>query len=100
MLVSGGSNRRRAMYVHPAFKVHPAAALAFAAARGFGTGIACGAGRPGAAHLPFRVVEQDGKGPKLEFHVGRANPLGAVAAKGGTGVGGVPGGGADGWAGS
>jgi len=72
------------MYVHPAFKVHPAAALAFAAARGFGTVIACDAGRPVAAHLPFRVIEQDGKVPKLEFHVARANPLGAIAEKGGT----------------
>jgi transcriptional regulator len=72
------------MYVHPAFKAHPAAALAFAAARGFGTVIACDAGRPVAAHLPFRVIEQDGKVPKLEFHVARANPLGAIAEKGGT----------------
>src|SRR3954454_16617419 len=84
MLVSGGSDRRRAMYVHPAFKVHPAASLAFAAARGFGTVIAGDAGRPVDAHLPFRVIEQGGKGPKLEFHVARANPLGAIAEKGGT----------------
>ena len=55
------------MYVHPAFKVHPAAALAFAAARGFGVVIACDAGRPVGAHLPFRVIEQDGKVPKLEI---------------------------------
>jgi transcriptional regulator len=72
------------MYVHPAFKVHPAAALAFAAARGFGVVIACDAGRPVAAHLPFRLIEQDGKVPKLEFHVARNNPLGAIAEKGGT----------------
>jgi len=72
------------MYVHPAFKVHPAASLASAAARGFGTVVACDAGRPVAAHLPFRVIEQDGKVPKLEFHVARANPLGAIAEKGGT----------------
>ena len=72
------------MYVHPAFKVHPAASLAFAAARGFGLVIACDAGRPVAAHLPFRLIEQDGKMPKLEFHVARANPLGQVAEKGGT----------------
>jgi transcriptional regulator len=72
------------MYVHPAFKVHPAASLAFAAARGFGTVIACDAGRPVASHLPFRVIEQDGKVPKLEFHVARNNPLGAIAEKGGT----------------
>jgi transcriptional regulator len=71
------------MYVHPAFKVRPAASLAFAAARGFGTVIACDAGRPVAAHLPFRLIEQDGKVPKLEFHVARANPLGAIAEKGG-----------------
>jgi transcriptional regulator len=72
------------MYVHPAFKVHPAAALAFAAARGFGVVIAYDAGRPVAGHLPFRLIEQDGKVPKLEFHAARANPLGAVAEKGGT----------------
>lgn len=72
------------MYVHPAFKVHPATALAFAAARGFGTVIACDGGRPVAAHLPFRLIEQDGKVPKIEFHVARANALGAIAEKGGT----------------
>jgi transcriptional regulator len=72
------------MYVNPAVKVHPAASLAFAAARGFGVVIACDAGRPTAAHLPFLVIEQDGKVPKLEFHVARANPLGAIAEKGGT----------------
>lgn len=72
------------MYVHPAFKVHPAASLAFAAARGFGVVTACDAGRPVAAHLPFRLIEQDGHVPKLEFHVARTNPLGAIAEKGGT----------------
>ena len=72
------------MYANPAFKVHPAASLAFAAARGFGLVVACDAGRPIAAHLPFRLIEQDGKVPKLEFHVARANPLGAIAEKGGT----------------
>src|SRR5437764_15497155 len=72
------------MYANPAFKVHPAASLAFAGARGFGMVVACDAGRPIAAHLPFRLIEQDGKVPKLEFHVARANPLGAIAEKGGT----------------
>lgn len=72
------------MYVHPAFKVHPAASLAFAAARGFGLVIACDAGRPVAAHLPFRLIEADGKVPKLEFHAARPNPLGVIAEKGGT----------------
>src|SRR5256886_4491062 len=72
------------MYVNPAFKVHPAASLAFAAARGFGLVVACDAGWPVAAHLPFRLIEQDGAVPKLEFHVARANPLGAIAEKGGT----------------
>ena len=65
------------MYVHPAFKVHPATSLAFAAARGFGLVIASDGGRPVASPLPFRLIEQDGKVPKLEFHVARANPLGA-----------------------
>ncbi len=72
------------MYVHPAFKVHPAASLAFAAARGFGLVIACDGGRPVASPLPFRLIEQDGQTPKLEFHVARNNPLGAIAEKGGT----------------
>jgi transcriptional regulator len=72
------------MYVHPAFKVHPATSLAFAAARGFGLVIACDGGRPVASPLPFRLIEADGKVPKLEFHVARANPLGAIAAQGGT----------------
>jgi transcriptional regulator len=72
------------MYVHPAFKVHPAASLAFAAARGFGLVIASDGGRPVASPLPFRLIEQDGKMPKLEFHVARVNPLGAIAEKGGT----------------
>lgn len=72
------------MYVHPAFKVHAATSLAFAAARGFGLVIACDGGRPVASPLPFRLIETDGKVPKLEFHVARANPLGAIAEKGGT----------------
>jgi transcriptional regulator len=72
------------MYANPAFKVHPAASLAFAGARGFGLVVACDAGRPVGAHLPFRLIEADGKVPKLEFHVARANPLGAIAEKGGT----------------
>jgi transcriptional regulator len=72
------------MYVHPAFKVHPAVSLAFAAARGFGLVVASDGGRPVASPLPFRLIETDGKPPKLEFHVARANPLGAIAAKGGT----------------
>jgi transcriptional regulator len=74
------------MYVHPAFKVHPATSLAFAAARGFGLVIACDGGRPVASPLPFRLIEADGKVPKLEFHVARNNPLGAIAEKGGTWV--------------
>lgn len=72
------------MYVNPHFKVHPATALAFAAARGFGLVIACDGGRPVASPLPFRVIEADGKVPKLEFHVARANALGQIAEKGGT----------------
>ena len=55
------------MYVHPAFKVHPAASLAFAAARGFGLVVACDGGRPIASHLPFRLIEQDGRVPRLHM---------------------------------
>jgi transcriptional regulator len=72
------------MYVNPHFKVHPATALAFAAARGFGLVIACQGGRPEASLLPFRLIEADGKVPKLEFHVARSNALGQIAEKGGT----------------
>jgi transcriptional regulator len=72
------------MYANPAFKVHPAASLAFAGSRGFGLVIASDGGRPVASPLPFRLIEQDGKVPKLEFHVARANPLGTIAEKGGT----------------
>jgi transcriptional regulator len=72
------------MYVNSHFKVHPATSLAFAAARGFGLVIAADGGRPVASPLPFRLIEQDGKVPKLEFHVARANPLGQIAEKGGT----------------
>jgi transcriptional regulator len=72
------------MYVHPAFKVHPAMALAFAGARGFGLVVACEGGRPIGSPLPFRLIEADGQVPKLEFHVARNNPLGAIAEKGGT----------------
>jgi transcriptional regulator len=72
------------MYVNSHFKVHPATSLAFAGARGFGLVIASDGGRPVASHLPFRLIEADGKVPKLEFHVARANPMGAIAEKGGT----------------
>src|SRR5437763_2521606 len=71
------------MYANPHFKVHPATSLAFASARGFGMVVATDGGRPVAAHLPFRLIEADGKVPKLEFHVARANPLAAIAEKGG-----------------
>ena len=71
------------MYVNSHFKVHPATSLAFASARGFGLVAAADGGRPVAAHLPFRLIEADGKVPKLEFHVARANPLAAIAEKGG-----------------
>jgi transcriptional regulator len=72
------------MYVNSHFKVHPATSLAFAAARGFGLVVASEGGCPIASHLPFRLIEQDGKVPKLEFHVARANPLAGIAEKGGT----------------
>jgi transcriptional regulator len=71
------------MSIPSAFKVHPALALAFASARGFGLVIACDGGRPVAASLPFLLIEADGKSPRVAFHVARANPLAALAAKGG-----------------
>jgi transcriptional regulator len=71
------------MYIPSAFKVHPALALAFAGARDFGLVIACDGGRPVAATLPFRLIEADGKSPRVAFHVARANPLAELAAKGG-----------------
>ena len=67
------------MYVHPAFNVHQATSLAFAGARSFGLVVACDAGRPVASLLPFVLVQQDGKPPRLRFHVARANPLAEVA---------------------
>jgi transcriptional regulator len=72
------------MHVHPAFKVHPAMSLAFAAARGFGLVIAVDGGRSVASPLPFRLIEIDGKPPKLEFHVARGNQLAQIAERGGT----------------
>lgn len=72
------------MYVHPACKVHPAVSLAFVAARGFGLVIACEGRQPVASLLPFRLFEVHGKAPRLEFHVARANPLGALAERGGS----------------
>jgi len=72
------------MYARPTSKVHPATNLAFAAARGFGLVVACDAGRPIASPLPFRLIEADGKVPRVEFHVARVNPLAALAEKGGT----------------
>jgi transcriptional regulator len=74
-----------------AFKVHPALALAFAAARGFGVVVACDGGRAVAATLPFLLIEADGKSPRVAFHVARANPLAALAAKGATWLLAVPG---------
>lgn len=72
------------MYAPPAFKTHPATALAFAAARAFGLVIACDGGRPVASHLPLRLIEADGKVPRLQFHVARGNPLAALAEKEGS----------------
>lgn len=71
------------MSIPSAFKVHPALALAFAGARGFGVVIACDGGRPVAASLPFHLIEADGKSPRVAFHMARANPLAALAARGG-----------------
>jgi len=71
------------MYVNAHFKIHPAAALAFAAARGFGLVIAADGGKPVASPLPFLLIEKDGKTPKLQFHVARANALAQIAEKGG-----------------
>jgi transcriptional regulator len=72
------------MTIPSAFKVHPALALAFAGARGFGVVVACDGGHPVAATLPFCLIEADGKSPRVAFHVARANPLAALAAKGAT----------------
>jgi transcriptional regulator len=71
------------MYVHPAFQTDRAKALAFAAARGFGTVVACDGGRPVAAHVPFHLSYAADGTPLVEFHVARANPLGAIAERGG-----------------
>jgi len=72
------------MYVPQAFRLDQAETLALAAARGFGLVIACHQGRPIASPLPFWLEPGAQKNPRLEFHVARGNPLGDLAAEGGT----------------
>ena len=72
------------MYTPSAFKLHPALALAFAASRGFGLAVSCDGGRPLASPVPFLIEERVGQSPRVTFHVARANPLAALAEKGGT----------------
>lgn len=68
------------MYVPPAFKTDDAAAWAFVAQRGFGTVIAVVEETPVAVHAPL-LTTQDGDKRRLEFHVARANPIGALLSK-------------------
>ena len=68
------------MYVPPAFKSDDVAAWAFVAVRGFGTAIAVADGLPVAAHVPL-LADEDKEGRRLEFHVARANPMGALLAR-------------------
>jgi transcriptional regulator len=73
------------MYAQPAFRIDAAASLAFADARGFGLVVATDAGRPVASAVPFLLdPAPPEKLTRLEFHVARGNPLGALAAQGGT----------------
>jgi transcriptional regulator len=72
------------MYINPAFRADRAASLAFAAARGFGLVAACGGGgRVVASPLPFLLDYLADGTPRLAFHVARANPLAALALRGG-----------------
>jgi transcriptional regulator len=71
------------MYVPSPFKLDRAACLAFATARGFGLVVAHDGARPVASPLPFNLSYADDGTPRLQFHVARANPLAALAARGG-----------------
>jgi len=70
------------MYAPAAFTPHHAVSVAFAAARSFGLVVACDRGRPVASLLPFRLAESE-KALRATFHVAKANPLAALAARGG-----------------
>ncbi len=72
------------MYVNSPNRIDRAASLAFAAERGFGLVIGCAAGRPVASPLPFCLEGRDEATPRLLYHVARVNPLGALAADGGS----------------
>jgi transcriptional regulator len=71
------------MFVPPAFRMDRAASLAFAASRGFGLVVAHDGMRPVAAALPFRLDYRDDGSPRAQLHVARANPLAALAERGG-----------------
>lgn len=68
------------MYVPPVFKNDDATAWGFVAQRAFGTVIAIADGMPLAAHVPLLAIEDAGE-RRVEFHVARANPIGAVLAR-------------------
>jgi transcriptional regulator len=71
------------MYVPSHFRLDRAACLAFAQARGFGTVVGFDGARPQASSLPFRLTYAPDGTPRVQFHVARGNPLGALAARGG-----------------
>lgn len=71
------------MYAQPAFRIDRTASLQFAAERGFGLAIGMDNGRPVASTVPF-LLDPPENPVRLQFHVARGNPLGALAAAGGT----------------
>jgi transcriptional regulator len=71
------------MYAQPAFRIDTEASLAFAGERGFGLAVAFDDGRPVASAVPFLLDPVDAP-ERLQFHVARGNPLGALAEAGGT----------------
>jgi transcriptional regulator len=68
------------MYVHPAFKTDEDTAWSFVEARGFGAVVSVDKGSPVASHIPL-LVERDGSGVRLQFHVARVNPLHEIIAR-------------------
>src|SRR4051812_37156301 len=83
MQTSAAPTMETAMYMQPAFRLDRSACLAFAAARGFGLVVAHDGERPTASPLPFQLDYRDDGTPRARFHVARANPLAALAVRGG-----------------
>jgi len=68
------------MYVHPAFKTADETAWQFVESRGFGAIVAIDGGKPVSSHVPL-LVNRDGNGARVEFHVARVNPIHEIIAR-------------------